>query len=44
MPIYGIQKYGTDETIRNAEIETQAQRTYGHQEGEVGWAELEDWG
>ena len=35
MAIYGIQKYGTDETIRKAEIETQAYRTNMDTNGEM---------
>ena len=40
--ICGIQKNGTEELICKAEIETQMQRTYGHQWEKWGWDELGD--
>ena len=48
MHVCGIQKNGTDEPICKAEIETQIQRTYGHQaggsaQGTGEWDKLGDW-
>ena len=54
MHVCEIQKNGTDEPICKAEIETQIQRTYGHQAGGGGgggggaqgtgeWDKLGDW-
>ena len=40
--ICGIQKNGTEELICKAGIETQMQRTYGHQWEKWGWDELGD--